>query len=45
MNGVWGLVFWLAFVGLFVACAVATRRHDRRQELDAYERVIGGSWH
>lgn len=26
MNGVVGLAFWLAFAGLFVWCAIATRR-------------------
>jgi hypothetical protein len=25
-------------------CAVATRRHDRQQELDVYERMRGGGW-
>lgn len=44
MNGVVGLAFWLAFAGLFVWCAVATRRHDRKAELDAYERARGGGW-
>ena len=44
MNGVVGLALWLAFYGLFVWCAVATRRHDRKAELDAYERVRGGGW-
>lgn len=44
MNGVAGIAFWLAFAGLFVWCAVATRRHDRKAELDAYERMRGGGW-
>jgi hypothetical protein len=44
VNGVVGLAFWLAFAGLFAWCAVATRRHDRRQELDAYERMNGAPW-
>lgn len=44
MNGVVGLAFWLAFAGLFVWCAVATRRRDRKAELDAIERMRGGGW-
>ena len=44
IGGAAGAVFWLAFFGLFVWCAVKTKRHDRRQELDAYERAIGGGW-
>ena len=39
-----GAAFWLAFFTLFAWCAVATRRHDRRQEIDAYERMVGGGW-
>lgn len=31
----------LALVGLWDA---AVRRHDRRQELDVYERMRGGGW-
>lgn len=44
MNGLVGALFWLAFFAILAACAVATRRHDRRQELDVYERMIGGGW-
>lgn len=44
MNGGWGLLFWVVFFGIFIGCAVATRRHDRRQELDAYERMNGAPW-
>ena len=39
-----GLLFWLAFFAIFIACAVTTKRHDRDQELDVYERMRGGSW-
>lgn len=44
IGGALGAVLWLAFFGLFAWCAVATRRHDREAELDAYERMVGGSW-
>lgn len=44
VNGVWGFLFWALFFGLFIGCAIATRRHDRRQELDAYERMNGAPW-
>ncbi|MFN8147961.1 MAG: hypothetical protein U0R76_10895 [Candidatus Nanopelagicales bacterium] len=44
MNGNAGLAFWLASALLFAWCAVATRRHDREQELDVYERLHGGGW-
>jgi len=43
VNGVAGIAFWLAFAGLFVWCAVATRRHDRKAELDVYAAVCGHS--
>jgi hypothetical protein len=44
VNGIAGLAFWLAFFALLGWCAVATRRHDRQQELDVYERMRGGGW-
>lgn len=44
IGGAAGAVFWLVFFGLFVWCAVKTKRHDRRQELAVYERFIGGGW-
>lgn len=44
IGGAAGAILWLAFAGLFVWCAIATRRHDRKAELDAYERAIGGGW-
>ena len=44
IGGAAGAIFWLAFIGLFAWCAVATRRHDREAELDAYERMHGGGW-
>lgn len=44
IGGGWGLAFWLAFFAIFAWCAVATRRHDRQQELDAYERMNGAPW-
>lgn len=44
MNGVVGLAFWLAFFGILIASAVITRRHDRKTELDVYERMRGGGW-
>lgn len=44
MNGVVGLAFWLAFAALLVWAAIATRRHDRKAELDVYERARGGGW-
>lgn len=44
IGGALGALFWLVFFGILVGCAVATRRHDRRQELDVYERMIGGGW-
>lgn len=36
MNGAVGAAFWLAFFAILAGCAWATRRHDRRQELDVY---------
>lgn len=36
IGGAAGAILWLAFAGLFVWCAVATRRHDRKAELDVY---------
>lgn len=44
IGGAAGAVFWVVFFGIFIGCAIATRRHDRRQELDAYERMVGGGW-
>lgn len=44
IDGLPGLLFLLAFLALLVWAAVATRRYDRRQELDAYERMVGGGW-
>lgn len=44
IGGAAGAAFWLAFFAVLVWAAVATRRHDRQQELDAYERAVGGSW-
>lgn len=44
IDGIPGLLFWFAFFALFAACAIATKRHDREQELDAYERMVGGGW-
>ena len=39
MNGIAGLAFWAAFLLLLAWCAIATRRHDREQELDVYRRA------
>lgn len=44
IGGAAGAVFWLAFFGTCIGTWVAMRRHDRKQELDAYERLIGGGW-
>lgn len=44
LDGCYGLLALVAFVALLVWAAVATARHDRKQELDAYERLIGGGW-
>jgi hypothetical protein len=44
IGGAAGAVFWLVFFGILVGCAVATRRHDRRAELDVYERMNGAPW-
>lgn len=42
-NG-WGLVFWLAFGVVVVGSWVWHIRAERKAELDAYERAIGGGW-
>lgn len=44
LDGNLGLACLVVFVAILVWAAVATRRHDRRQELDAYERMVGGGW-
>lgn len=44
IGGAAGAVLWLVFFALFAWCAIATKRHDREQELDVYERMRGGGW-
>lgn len=44
IDGLPGLLFLLAFFAILIGCAVTTKRHDRQQELDAYERMVGGGW-
>lgn len=52
IDGLAGAIFWLTFFGVLVWAAVATRRHDRQQELDAYaaldpmndDRLTGAPW-
>ena len=39
IDGLPGLLFWLAFFALFASCAITTRRHDRKAELDGYAAV------
>lgn len=44
LDGVPGAAFLVGFALLFLWSLVATRSEQKRQELDAYERAIGGSW-
>lgn len=52
LDGDLGLLALVVFGGLLVWAAVATRRHDRQQELDAYaaldpmndDRLTGAPW-
>ena len=44
IDGLPGLLFWLAFFVLFAGCAVTVRHDDKRRELDVYERMRGGGW-
>lgn len=44
MSGVAGFAFLTAFALLFAWSLVATRAEQRREELDAYERAVGGGW-
>lgn len=42
IDGLPGLLFWLAFFVLFAGCAVTVRHDDKRRELDVYAAVKRG---
>lgn len=53
IGGGWGLACWVGFAAVCVGTWASMRRHDRRQELDAYravtdpmddDRLTGAPW-
>lgn len=44
LDGVPGAAFLVGFALLFLWSLVRTSSEQKRQELDAYERAIGGGW-
>lgn len=44
LDGAAGAAFLAAFLLIFTWSLVRTKSEQKRQELDAYERMVGGSW-
>lgn len=44
MNDVLGVALFLALFASVALFDVVRRRHDRKAELDAYERMVSGGW-
>lgn len=53
IDGLPGLLFWLAFLAILAGCAVIVRHDDKRRELDVYasirdamddDRMTGAPW-